>query len=60
MTVTPERAKVLDFTTPYYYTPASYAVNKDNTTITGVDRSERQEDRRVRLVHLRGVSCSTS
>jgi polar amino acid transport system substrate-binding protein len=37
MTVTPERAKVLDFTTPYYYTPASYAVNKDNTTITGVN-----------------------
>jgi polar amino acid transport system substrate-binding protein len=37
MTITPERAEVLDFTPPYYYTPAAYAVHKDNTTITGVD-----------------------
>lgn len=34
MTVTPERAEVLHFTPPYYYTPASIAVYKDNTTIT--------------------------
>ena len=34
MTITPERAKVLYFTPPYYYTPASIAVHKDNTTIT--------------------------
>lgn len=34
MTVTPERAKVLDFSPPYYYTPAAVAVNKDNTDIT--------------------------
>jgi polar amino acid transport system substrate-binding protein len=34
MTITPERAEVLDFTPPYYYTPASIAVYRDNTTIT--------------------------
>lgn len=34
MTVTPERAQVLDFTPAYYYTPAVVAVHKDNTTIT--------------------------
>jgi polar amino acid transport system substrate-binding protein len=37
MTITPERAEVLHFTPPYYFTPAAYAVHKDNTTITGVD-----------------------
>jgi len=36
MTITPERAKVLDFSPPYYYTPAAIAVHKDNTTINGV------------------------
>jgi polar amino acid transport system substrate-binding protein len=34
MTITPERADVLDFTDPYYYTPAQLAVNTDNTDIT--------------------------
>jgi polar amino acid transport system substrate-binding protein len=34
MTITPERADVLDFTPPYYYTPAVIAVHKDNTSIT--------------------------
>jgi len=34
MTITPERAKVLDFTDPYYYTPAQLAVNEANTDIT--------------------------
>jgi polar amino acid transport system substrate-binding protein len=34
MTITPERAEVLSFTPPYYYTPAAIAVHKDNTTIT--------------------------
>ncbi len=34
MTITPERAEVLYFTPPYYYTPASIAVHVDNTTIT--------------------------
>jgi polar amino acid transport system substrate-binding protein len=34
MTITPERAEVLYFSPPYYYTPASFAVHKDNTTIT--------------------------
>jgi polar amino acid transport system substrate-binding protein len=37
MTITPERAEVLHFTPPYYFTPAAYAVHKDNTTITDVD-----------------------
>ena len=36
MTITPERAEVLYFSPPYYFTPAAYAVHKDNTTITGV------------------------
>src|SRR5438093_10955363 len=33
MTITPDRAKVLDFTPPYYYTPAGLAVNAKNTSI---------------------------
>ena len=36
MTITPERTEVLHFTPPYYFTPASYAVHEDNTTITDV------------------------
>jgi polar amino acid transport system substrate-binding protein len=32
MTVTPDRKKVLYFTTPYYYTPAAFAVHKDSKT----------------------------
>ena len=34
MTITPERAEVLDFTPAYYFTPAAIAVHEDNTTIT--------------------------
>ena len=34
MTVTKERAEVLNFSDAYYYTPASVAVHEDNTTIT--------------------------
>ena len=34
MTITPERAEVLNFSPPYYYTPASFAVYEDNTSIT--------------------------
>ncbi|HEU6443939.1 MAG TPA: transporter substrate-binding domain-containing protein [Gaiellaceae bacterium] len=34
MTITPERAEVLHFTPPYYYTPAAFAVHEDNSTIT--------------------------
>ena len=34
MTPTEARSEVLWFTDPYYYTPASFAVHKDNTTIT--------------------------
>ncbi|HET9722263.1 MAG TPA: transporter substrate-binding domain-containing protein [Actinomycetota bacterium] len=37
MTVTPQRAEVLDFTPAYYYTPAVVAVHKDNTTITNLE-----------------------
>ncbi len=33
MTVTTERAEVLDFSPAYYFTPASVAVHTDNTTI---------------------------
>jgi polar amino acid transport system substrate-binding protein len=34
MTITPERAEVLHFTPPYYFTPAAIAVHRDNTSIT--------------------------
>jgi polar amino acid transport system substrate-binding protein len=37
MTVTPERQKVLDFTSAYYYTPAVVAVTKDSG-ITSLDQ----------------------
>jgi polar amino acid transport system substrate-binding protein len=37
MTPTEARAEVLWFTDPYYYTPASFAVHKDNTTLLEPD-----------------------
>jgi polar amino acid transport system substrate-binding protein len=37
MTITPERAEVLHFTPPYYYTPASVAVHESNTAITDAE-----------------------
>lgn len=39
MTIKPAREKVLYFTTPYYYTPATVAVAKDSgiTTLDGLD-----------------------
>jgi len=37
MTPTEPRSEVLWFTDPYYYTPASFAVHKDNTDITTVE-----------------------
>jgi peptide/nickel transport system substrate-binding protein len=37
MTPTEQRSEVLWFTDPYYYTPASFAVHKDNTTIQSVN-----------------------
>jgi len=37
MTITPERAKVLHFSPPYYYTPAAAAVHESNTDITNVE-----------------------
>jgi peptide/nickel transport system substrate-binding protein len=33
MTPTEDRSEILWFSDPYYYTPASFAVHKDNTTI---------------------------
>jgi polar amino acid transport system substrate-binding protein len=33
MTITSARAKVVNFSTPYYYTPAQFGVHKKNTTI---------------------------
>lgn len=37
MTITPERAAVIDFTNPYYLAGQTIAVPLDDTTITGVD-----------------------
>jgi polar amino acid transport system substrate-binding protein len=37
MTITPERAKVLHFSPPYYYVPASAAVHESNTDITNLE-----------------------
>ncbi len=37
MTITAERAEVVDFSIPYYYTPAQFAVHKDNKTIKALD-----------------------
>ena len=37
MTPTNDRQKVLNFTQPYYYTPAVIVVHEDNTTITDVE-----------------------
>ena len=49
MTPTNDRQKVLDFTQPYYYTPAVVVVHEDNTSVSDLDhRPRRQEDRRLR------------
>ncbi len=37
MTVTTERAEVLDFSPAYYYTPASVAVHTDNSTVQDLE-----------------------
>ena len=37
MTVTEERTEILWFATPYYYTPAGFAVHVDNTSFASVD-----------------------
>jgi len=37
MTITAERAQVVDFSIPYYYTPAQFAVHKDNKKIKALD-----------------------
>ena len=53
MTITPERAEVLDFTPPYYYTPAAIAVHEDNTTITGATDLDGKKIGVCGGVHLR-------
>jgi len=52
MSVTKERAEVLNFSPPYYYTPASVAVHEDNTTVT--DPTTDLDDTRI------GVASSTT
>jgi polar amino acid transport system substrate-binding protein len=37
MTVTEERTEILWFVTPYYFTPAGFAVHADNTSLSSVD-----------------------
>ena len=37
MTITAERAAVVDFSIPYYYTPAQFAIHKMNKTIKSVN-----------------------
>jgi polar amino acid transport system substrate-binding protein len=37
MTITPQRAERLDFTSPYYFDSAAVAVNQDTTDITNVE-----------------------
>ena len=37
MTITGARAKVVDFSSPYYYTPAQFGVHKKNTSIKALD-----------------------
>jgi polar amino acid transport system substrate-binding protein len=37
MTVTEERTEILWFVTPYYYTPAGFAVHADNTSLSSLD-----------------------
>ena len=37
MTITSARAKVVDFSSPYYYTPAQFGVHKKNTSIKALD-----------------------
>jgi polar amino acid transport system substrate-binding protein len=37
VTITPERQKVLHFTSPYYYTPASIAVHSESSDIQDVE-----------------------
>ncbi|MGH2749948.1 MAG: transporter substrate-binding domain-containing protein [Actinomycetota bacterium] len=39
MTVTPERAEVLEFTPAYYFTPAAVAVHEDNSSITDTENA---------------------
>ncbi|MGD2185006.1 MAG: transporter substrate-binding domain-containing protein [Desulfobacterales bacterium] len=37
MTITDARSKVVNFSTPYYYTPAQFGVHEKNTTIKALD-----------------------
>ena len=55
MTPTNDRQEVLDFTEPYYYTPAVVLVHEDNTRQRPQHRPRRREHRRLRRLHLRAV-----
>jgi len=37
MTITPQRAERLDFTSPYYFDTAAVAVNEDDTDVTNIE-----------------------
>ena len=56
MTPTNDRQEVLYFTEPYNYTPAVVVVGADNDDVNDLShRPRRQEDRRLRRLHLRAV-----
>ena len=56
MTPTNDRQEVLDFTQPYYYTPAVVVVHGRRRLGDRPDhRPRRQEDRRLQRLHLRAV-----
>ena len=59
MTVTDERAEVLELHPPYYYTPAGLAV-QEGSDITSATTTRRQDDRRLRRVHVRLLSCDVT
>ncbi len=37
VTITPERKEILDFTQPYYYTPASVGGHRGGSDITSIE-----------------------
>ena len=56
MTPTNDRQEVLDFTEPYYFTPAVVVVHDDNTTINDLTTDlDGKTDRRLQRLHLRAV-----
>ena len=55
MTPTNDRQEVLNFTQPYYYTPAVVVVRATTRRHRPEHRPRRQEDRRLHRLHLRAV-----